>query len=69
MARGIERALEKDPDRRWQSAAELMPAIESGRATGWRAQSRRRGRRPWIAAVIVAAALATAAALLCGTTP
>ena len=30
MARGIERALEKDPDRRWQTAGELMPAIESG---------------------------------------
>ncbi len=30
LAEGIERALEKNPDRRWQRAADLMPAIEAG---------------------------------------
>ena len=60
MARGIERALEKDPDRRWQSTSELMPAIESGLATA-RVDAPAPRRRPWIA--LVAAGLALAALL------
>ena len=62
LARGIERALEKDPSGRWQSAAELLPAIESGLADGQAAAGD--GRRPWIAAAVVGLALATIAALL-----
>jgi len=64
MAQGIERALQKDPDRRWQSAAELIPAIEAGlgdRQPGAIASGR---RRPWIAAVGMGLALVILAAVL-----
>ena len=64
MAQGIERALEKDPDRRWQTAAELMPAIESGLGGCAMVDAPgRRRRRPWIA--VVAAGLRTGGR--CGT--
>ena len=62
LARGIERALEKDPSHRWQSAAELLPAIESGLADGQATAGS--GRRPWLAAAVVGLALAIVAALL-----
>ena len=59
MAQGIERALEKDPDRRWQTAGELLPAIEAGLASATVDAPEPLPRRPWIA--MVAAGLALAA--------
>ena len=64
LARGIERALEKDPDRRWQSAADLIPAIESGLADRNVTATGARRRRPWLGAGIVILSLAIAAALV-----
>lgn len=64
MAQGIARALEKDPDRRWQTAAELLPAIESGLADGPAAVGLSGRRRWWLAASGMAAGAAIVAALL-----
>lgn len=59
MALGIGRALEKDPDRRWQHAADLIPAIESGLADPHADGAEPVRRRPWVA--MLAAGLALAA--------
>jgi Tol biopolymer transport system component len=58
MAWGIERALEKDPDRRWQHAHELMPAIESGMESARAPAPEPAQRRPWIAIAVAGLALA-----------
>ena len=64
LARGIERALEKDPDRRWQSAAELIPAIESGLGDGNGGTAGAAPRRSWIAVAVAGVAVAVAAGLV-----
>jgi YVTN family beta-propeller protein len=67
----VVRALAKEPERRWQSGAELAAAaraaLSSGQARARRARARRRPRRPVVAAsAAVLAALALAAVLLVG---
>ena len=64
LAQGIARALEKDPAERWQTAAELMPAIESGLGDGQAQPIAAGGRRPWIAAAAGLAVVVLVALLL-----
>ena len=64
LAKGIERALAKDPDERWQTAAELIPAIESGLGDGQVPPATHSPRRRWIAPAVIGLALVALAALL-----
>ena len=68
IARAIQRCLEKEPARRYQSAldlrndlAEVKRALDSGGPVAGRPRG---GRRPWIYAAAAAAAAAGAAALI-----
>jgi serine/threonine-protein kinase len=64
MARGIQRALEKDPDLRQQTAGELMPAIESGLGAVPVPARSQRQRRPRVVAGAAGLVIAVLALLL-----
>ncbi len=60
VIRAVQKALEKDPERRWSSAGEFVLALEKGLDAPWApaaAQPKRRGRLAWAfgtAALVVA---------------
>ena len=64
VARAVQKALEKDPESRWQSAGEFVRGLEHGLATADNTVHvvvERRGRLAWVAGTLALAALIAAA--------